>query len=137
MNGNDYLGNPVLPAKKTPKDKFYYVKCDDAIERNGEIVAKLIIVPHESYNGAGCTVMYSTLRNSPKSKYMQDYFKWTFRVRGKIEEAIGRIGCVIIDSGEFNGKKFGNVHYHKQSPEALGRSRQYEIMDMEGRIAWK
>jgi len=131
---NAYLKNPVLPKK--PKDKFYFVKCLEAEEFGGEIVAKLIIVPLAEYGESRFKVMYKTLRNTPKSQYMKDLFRTTFCVRGKIDDAIGRVGCVIIDDDVFNGRPYGTVSFHKQSPEAYNKARRIEKADQEGKIPW-
>ena len=133
MDPNQYLNNPVV-AKG-----FYNVRCCNVEVIDGglpTIIVKLRVVPYEPYGEAQEQVLHVTLRATPNAQPMHDLFRQTFRVGRCPTEAIGRFGCVLVDTTEFKGRRYSAVHFIRQSDPAKNQARALERADRDGEIEW-
>ena len=142
MRTSDYLNNPVI-AKS-----FYNVKCTNVeieaeVDIEGEdkpdlptVIVQLQIVPYEPYGEAQEQVLHITLRNSPKAQPIHDAFRQIFRVRKCPKEAIGRFGCIFVDTDEFQGVLYSAVHLIQQSDISRRHTMTLEQADRNGDIPW-
>jgi len=134
MRTYEYLNNPVI-AKG-----FYNVKCTD-VDVLGEpdqptIIVQLRIVPYEPYGEAQEQVLHVTLRSSPNARPMHDLFRQMFRIQRCPTEAIGRFGCVFVDTSEYQGALYSAVHITKQSDISKRHAMALEKADRNGEISW-
>ena len=131
MTPNKYLNNPVI------NKNFYNVKCMNVEVLEWNTIIQLRIVPYEPYGDAQGQVLHVTLRNSPNAQSMHDRFRQTFRITHCPTEAIGRFGCVGVDTSTFRDKPYSSVHFIKQGEFAKRQAMSLEMADRDGLIPWQ
>jgi hypothetical protein len=134
MNANAYVNNPVLSKG------FYYVKCT-RVETTGcpggeTTLVELRIVPIPLYGTAANQFLYVTLRGTAKAAPLMQKFRSTFNVIGDPAEAVGRFGCVRVDPTEFQRRRYGAVHFVRQSSRALRKTLRLGCEDRHNLIPW-
>lgn len=134
MNTSYVLRNETL----TPS--FNYVKVvgvhteEDGHERPSVMlrlrIVPITINPIENQNRE----IFAVIQSTPSAKKIYDTFRSSFDVIEKPEEALGRFGIIGIYLKEYNGAKFGQVHFIKRN--ILHKSIIESLIKDEKNIPW-